>query len=515
MPALLLRLLLQCAGDIEMNPGPVSTPTPTNCLRLIQWNANGISGKITELLTFHYSNNVNIAAIQETKLTCKTKPLITSGWAAVQLDRHKNKGDGLLMLVKDTIPFVDYTAALTQSADPHLEQQGISIAMPNRQQFHIHNIYIPPRNSCSAGHSASIAHPLCNSEMSLIAGDINAHHSRWDTNTNDDERGRQLADEIDAADYTILNENEATRLPTNGRSTSHDISLASNHIALLSDWSVSTSLVSDHLPILITINSELSTIDGPRRIYINLKNADWARYAVACDKYLAEAGETTTVEQAEKKFRKAVNKASGLFILTGRIQLFHPTLPASANSLADDRDRKRGLNPTDETLNDLNKQMHNLVVEEKRTKWQSAIDKCDHRTGISHLLRLVNGLSENNRKARQAFGIRFSEMTYLCPKMIANKFDHQFTSPPVRLFGDKCKSQHKRHFHQLPLTGTPSFTHADTKEAIRLAKSSTSIRQDGMSTIHHKKLAQGAIDYLTNIFNLSQLDRYLKYGTKR
>ena len=46
MPALLLRLLLQCAGDIEMNPGPVSTPTPTNCLRLIKWNANGISEKL-------------------------------------------------------------------------------------------------------------------------------------------------------------------------------------------------------------------------------------------------------------------------------------------------------------------------------------------------------------------------------------------------------------------------------------------------------------------------------------
>ena len=60
MPALLLRFPLQCAG--EMNPGPVSTPTLTNCLRLMQWNANGISGKLTELLTFLHSNNVNIAA---------------------------------------------------------------------------------------------------------------------------------------------------------------------------------------------------------------------------------------------------------------------------------------------------------------------------------------------------------------------------------------------------------------------------------------------------------------------
>ena len=313
--------------------------------------------KITELLTFLHSNNVNIAAIQETKLTNKTKPLKTPGWAAVRLDRHKNKGGDLLMLINDTIPIVDNTAALPKSADPHLEQQGISITMSNRQQLHIHNIYISPRSSCSAGHNASIAHLLSNNEMSLIVGDINVHHSRWDTNTNEVERGERLADEIDAVDYTICSANEATRLPTNGRSTSSNISLASNDITLLSDWSVSTTMASDHLPILITINSKLSTIDGPRRTYINFKKADWSRYAEACEKYMVEAGETRTVEQAEKTFRKAVNKASYLFIPTGRIQYFQPTLPASAKSLADERDRKRRLNPTDEALNDLNKQI--------------------------------------------------------------------------------------------------------------------------------------------------------------
>ena len=298
----------------------------------------------------------------------------------MRLDRRKNKGGGLLMLIKETIPYVDNTAALPQSADTHLEQQGISITMPNRQQLRIHNIYIPPRSSCSAGHNASIAHLLCNNEMSIIVGDINAHHFRWDTNTNEDERGEQLADEIDAADYTIPNENEATRLPTNGRSTSYDISLASNDIALLSDCSVFTSLASDHLPIHITINSELSTIDGPRRTYINFKKADWARYAETCDKYLAESGETRTIEQADKAFRKAVNKASGLFILAGRIKHFQPTLPASAKSLAVERDRRRGVNPADETRNDqqsnnLNKQIKKLVVDDKRAKWQSAVDK--------------------------------------------------------------------------------------------------------------------------------------------
>ena len=146
----------------------------------MQWNENGISVKITERLTFLYNNNVNIVAIQETKLASNTKPPKTLGWAAVRLHRHKNKAGGRrpANLIKETIPFVDNTAALPQSTDPHLEQQGISITMPNRQQLHIHNIYIPPRGSGSAGHNASIAH-LSNNELSFIVGNINPQHSRW------------------------------------------------------------------------------------------------------------------------------------------------------------------------------------------------------------------------------------------------------------------------------------------------------------------------------------------------
>ena len=136
MPKLLLRRLLQCAGDVEMNPGQMATPTPTNLLRLMQWNANGNSGKIIELLTFLHINNVSTTAIKETKLTNKSKPLKTPQWAAVRHDRHKNKGGFLLMLINDPIPFDDNTAVLPQSADPHLEQQCISITMSNRRQHH-------------------------------------------------------------------------------------------------------------------------------------------------------------------------------------------------------------------------------------------------------------------------------------------------------------------------------------------------------------------------------------------
>ena len=127
-----------------------------------------------------------------------------------------------------------------------------------------------------------------------------------------------------------------------------------------------------------------------------------------------------------------MNKASGLFIPAGRIQHFQPTLPASVKSFADERDRKSGLNPTDETLNDLNKQIQKLVMEDKRTKLESAVDKCDHQTGMSHLWRLAKGLICKQPHNSPNKGVRFAEKTYLDPKMIANKFDYQFIPPPIR-----------------------------------------------------------------------------------
>ena len=179
MPALLLSLLPHCAGNIEMDPTPYLTPTPTNCLRrsewklplrgrityrncrqpklpnflyssnttswrlmrrannnclrLVQWNANGISGKITELLTFLHSNSVNIAANQEAKLTIMTKRMKTptKDGQLCDLTAKRNIGGDLLMVIKYTFPFVDNTATLQQSADPHLEQSTTVVIRRN------------------------------------------------------------------------------------------------------------------------------------------------------------------------------------------------------------------------------------------------------------------------------------------------------------------------------------------------------------------------------------------------
>ena len=124
-------------------------------------------------------------------------------------------------------------------------------------------------------------------------------------------------------------------------------------------------------------------------------------------------------------------KASDLFTLTGRIQHIQPTKPASAKSLADERDRIRGLCSIDGRHNDLNKQFQNLVVEGKRTKWHSSVDKCDHLAGISHLWRHAKGLSSKKLHNAPNKVVRFADKAYLDTRWLRinsliNLLHHQY-----------------------------------------------------------------------------------------
>ena len=55
-------------------PSPTHTPTMSDkSFNILQWNANGIGNKQTELSIFLEAHNVKVAAIQESKLTAKSR----------------------------------------------------------------------------------------------------------------------------------------------------------------------------------------------------------------------------------------------------------------------------------------------------------------------------------------------------------------------------------------------------------------------------------------------------------
>ena len=109
---------------------------------------------------------------------------------------------------------------------------------------------------------------------SILAGDFNAHHTLWCRYT--DAPGRTLLDQIENANmYAIMNK---PQVPTTQYNTTIDLTIVHTSIAAISDWAIYDDLISDHHPIILTIQTDYTspvTVPTPRW---SLHKADWESF---------------------------------------------------------------------------------------------------------------------------------------------------------------------------------------------------------------------------------------------
>ena len=175
------------------------------------------------------------------------------------------------------------------------------------------NLYIPPTTSCPNNFIPDISPYLTNRD-SLVIGDINAHDDLWHSSITD-QRGNDLAEQISASNFGVLNEEMPTRVPTNGTKTSPDISLASPSLLTSCEWSTEVALSSDHVPIIISVASKSHIQTSSNRTFINFKKADWELFTKVTEEKFEELACPTDAKTAKHLI---INKASGCAIPSGR-----------------------------------------------------------------------------------------------------------------------------------------------------------------------------------------------------
>ena len=255
-----------------------STPTPTTpkpTLNILQLNCNGIGGKTPEIAAYLNAHDIKLAAIQETKLTAKSRDPNFGSYTVLRQDRPANReGGGLAFLIHEDIVYTP----MQLPQDGTMECMGNKVDH-NNTSFRVINYYIPPTSSCPEGYSAS-TEPLLKTDNTLVLGDANAHDPLWHSPLVDT-RGNKLAGEIEFSDYGVLNENTPTRIPSNNQPTSPDVSLASMSLLTSAEWSTETSLSSDHLPITIKLamSSATTPVRSVKKTYTNLAKADWEAFS--------------------------------------------------------------------------------------------------------------------------------------------------------------------------------------------------------------------------------------------
>lgn len=284
--------------------------------KILQFNCNGLSQKLDEILQYIGSNNIFIAAVQETRLTERSNLSSRDNFTILRKDRGKNTGGGLAFILHNSVKYQTVTLPIPGNQDKFLEQQGI-IIKSGSSQITLVNLYIPPPSSCEPGYKANIEH-LLNLENSIILGDFNAHHDLWDHHLNNDQRGEDIVDQTDSSDFGVLNELIPTRIAADVQS-SPDVTLATSSLLPSIHWTAEVALTSDHLPITITISRTLEKINAEKKTYINFNKANWQGFLDFTETYFEKTTFPQTIAEAEKKFRNILNKAKARYIPAGCI----------------------------------------------------------------------------------------------------------------------------------------------------------------------------------------------------
>ena len=252
----------------NLPPHPQGNQRLSHNLRIVQWNAGGLSSSSrAELIAFLSGNHYDLILLQEIHLS-STRKFQIPGYYTLHTDRTfgrqgpvssgtHNTGGGVLTLIHSDLAFSPVSVSSLSSQDPYSNYTCVKVLLSKHSPLQFLNLYSPPiRNSPSDSRTRTF-YPdiLPSSPDTFILGDFNAHYPSWDRLIPPNPLGNDLIRWITSSDLEILNDPASPTLlhHSTGSRSSPDILLASASLAPHCEWRTLYGLGSDRLPIEIVL----------------------------------------------------------------------------------------------------------------------------------------------------------------------------------------------------------------------------------------------------------------------
>ena len=218
----------------------------------------------------------------------------------------------------------------------------------------------------------------------------------WFSHT-DDHRGQLIADIIQNSTHISLNTDTPTRKPTNNnqQQTSPDITTTADHTYRNTTWTTLNELTSDHLPIIITLNTKTNyKLHQNKATYTNYNKADWQSFTQEIEEALQDTPITDNVHTANKILTNIILSADKHHIPKGKIHNKSKLLPDHIRVLIEQRNALRTQDPTHPDLEQMNANIDNHIQTHKTDLWKEHLDKdWSHKHDTHVLWKTVAGLS--------------------------------------------------------------------------------------------------------------------------
>ena len=278
---------------------PQGIPRLSHNLRIVQWNAGGLSfSSRAELIAFPSGNHYDLILLQETHLS-STRKFQMPGYYTLRTDRTfgrqgpvssgtHNTGGGVLTLIHSDLAFSPVSVSSLSSQDPYSDYTCVKVLLSNHSPLQLLNLYSPPIRNSSSDSRTRTFYPdiLPNSPDTFMLGDFNAHYPSWDRIIPPNPLGNDLFRWITSSGLEILNDPASPTLlhHSTGSRSSPDILLAPASLAPHCEWRTLHGLGSDHLPMEIVLPLFPVRQPNTRPPKFNYKKTSWDIY----QSYIAE-----------------------------------------------------------------------------------------------------------------------------------------------------------------------------------------------------------------------------------
>ena len=177
--------------------------SPSNSLRVLQWNAGGLRARSTELLYFLSSHHVDLICIKESMLNSSSSFRIPEFSALRSTCTHFRSGipsidathasSGVILFIRQGLSFSELSTSFLSSLDSYSDYAGNNISLNNTSSVLFLNLYAPPIRSSPTDGRTDFFSPsiLSSSRNFFILGKFNCHQPLLDSRVPSDPAGRK------------------------------------------------------------------------------------------------------------------------------------------------------------------------------------------------------------------------------------------------------------------------------------------------------------------------------------
>lgn len=478
-------------------------------LRLLSWNADGVRGKIHELLDFATRGvSVDIVALCETRLTNHIS-LPTPGFFCYRQDKHfSGRGQGVALLVRKDLTH----SLLSLPKTTNIEAVGIRTYLSGIEHVII-SVYQSPNL------------PLLQTDLDLllrvaprvlIAGDFNANHSYWHssyTNT----RGRTLFRHMLNNDYSIHVPDIPTQVNYSAEHnpTNPDLVLCSN-IKHISDPLAYIALSSNHYPLFLTIGGLVDRIAKEK--YFRYQQTNWKTYRTLLDENIFLTSLTfktnNEIDLGVNDLQSIISKARDSSVPLGTHSCDMSTLPSPIRRLIRyknylrrvDHSLPKGHHKTyiRQTINNICNLIKTNIRKHLDDMWNKKLSRVDNPSSdVWKLCKTIKPKACEIPPLKCPDGCLTTNVAQQCDALAAAFYENM--SLTLNLPSDDLNSNIQESLAKINDHHIAELQHpvrpAEIRETLSCLKTRKSAGDDGIHNLLLKNLSQKAVVYLTKILN--------------